>query len=80
MKLIAIGESIKNLDKSTNRQLLPSYSEIPWKRVMGVRDIIVHHYFDVDADEIFNICKNDIPILHKVIKRIIDNIKNTTGN
>ncbi|MCD7848960.1 MAG: DUF86 domain-containing protein [Parabacteroides sp.] len=33
--------------------------------------IIVHHYFDVDADEIFNICKNDIPVLHEVIKRMI---------
>lgn len=71
MKLIAIGESIKNLDKLTNKELLTAYSEIPWKRVMGVRDIIVHHYFDVDADEIFNICKNDIPVLHEVIKRMI---------
>lgn len=29
------------------------------------------NYFDVDADEIFNICKNDIPVLHEVIKRMI---------
>lgn len=75
MKLIAIGESVKNLDKLTERELLPVYSEIPWKRVMGVRDIIVHHYFDVDADEIFHICKNDIPILHDVIKRMIADLK-----
>nr|WP_308547557.1 HepT-like ribonuclease domain-containing protein [uncultured Parabacteroides sp.] len=40
--------------------------------------MIVHHYFDVDADEIFNIYKNDIPILHKVIKRIITDIEDTT--
>lgn len=71
MKLIAIGESVKNIDKLTNRELLTSYPEIPWKRVMGVRDIIVHHYFDVDADEIFHICMNDIPLLHEVIKRMI---------
>ncbi|MEY8488817.1 HepT-like ribonuclease domain-containing protein [uncultured Parabacteroides sp.] len=74
MKLIAVGESVKNLDKLTNKELLPIYSEIPWKRVMGVRDIIVHHYFDVDADEIFHICKNDIPILHAVIKRMITDL------
>lgn len=70
MKLIAIGESIKNLDKITNKELLVKYSEIPWKSVMGVRDIIVHHYFDVDADEIFRICKEDIPSLHLVISRM----------
>ena len=46
MKLSAIGESIKNLDKITNHELLPKYSEIPWKNVMGVRDFIVHHYFE----------------------------------
>ena len=61
MKLTAIGESIKNLDKITNKELLVKYPEIPWRNVMGIRDIIVHHYFDVDADEIFRICKEDIP-------------------
>ena len=49
MVLIAIGESVKNLDKITEGQLLPTYPSIPWKRVMGMRDIIAHHYFDVDA-------------------------------
>ena len=75
MKLIAVGESVKNLDKLTNKELLPIYSEIPWKRVMGVRDIIVHHYFDVDADEIFRICKEDIPLLLQVIVRMQDALR-----
>ena len=33
MLLIAIGESLKNLDKTTNGQLLPTYPSIPWKNV-----------------------------------------------
>lgn len=70
MKLTAIGESIKNIDKVTNKELLINYPEIPWRNVMGIRDIIVHHYFDVDADEIFRICKEDIPLLYQVINRI----------
>lgn len=70
MKLIAIGESVKNIDKTTNKELLVNYPEIPWKNVMGIRDIIVHHYFDVDADEIFRICKEDIPQLYDVIDKI----------
>ena len=75
MKLTAIGEGIKNLDKITNKELLVKYPEIPWRNVMGIRDIIVHHYFDVDADEIFRICKEDIPQLYKVIIKIINDLK-----
>ena len=75
MKLTAIGESIKNLDKITNKELLVKYPEIPWRNVMGIRDIIVHHYFDVDADEIFRICGEDIPQLYKVIIKIINDLK-----
>lgn len=75
MKLTAIGESIKNLDKITYKELLVKYPEIPWRNVMGIRDIIVHHYFDVDADEIFRICKEDIPQLYKVIIKIINDLK-----
>ena len=74
MKLSAVGESIKNLDKITNHELLPKYSEIPWKNVMGVRDFIVHHYFEVDADVIFDICKNDVPVLSSVITQMMDDL------
>ena len=52
MLLIAIGESLKNLDKTTDGKLLPTYPSIPWKNVKGLRDIIAHHYFDVDAAQI----------------------------
>ena len=75
MKLSAVGESIKNLDKITNHELLPQYSEIPWKNVMGVCDFIVHHYFEVDADIIFSICKNDVPVLISVITRMIEDLR-----
>lgn len=74
MKLSAVGESIKNLDKITNQKLLSQYPEIPWKNVMGVRDFIVHHYFEVDVDVIFDICKNDIPVLISVINRMIEDL------
>ena len=74
MKLSAVGESIKSLDKITNYELLPKYSEIPWKNVMGVRDFIVHHYFEVDADVIFDICKNDVPVLSSVITQMMEDL------
>ena len=71
MQLIAIGESIKNLDKITNRALLKKYPDFEWKKAMGVRDIISHHYFDLNSEIVFQVCNDEIPKLNKTIKKII---------
>jgi len=44
MMLIAIGESVKNLDKITAGKLLPRFPQVDWKGVKGVRDVISHQY------------------------------------
>ena len=67
MVLIAIGESVKNLDKVSEGKLLPTYPSIPWKRVMGISDIMAHHYFEVDADVVFEVVKKELETLKKAI-------------
>jgi uncharacterized protein with HEPN domain len=42
MVIIAVGESLKNVDKITNKKLLAQYPEIDWKGAKGMRDIISH--------------------------------------
>ena len=74
MQLIAIGEGLKNLDKITGNKLLPHYPEIEWKKVKGMRDIISHHYFDLDAEAIFEVCKNHIPPLSNTLEKMIKQI------
>ena len=74
MLLIAIGESLKNLDKTTDGLLLPTYPDIPWKNVKGLRDIIAHHYFDVDAAQILWILQNEISPLKKAIQHFIKEV------
>jgi Uncharacterized conserved protein len=74
MKLIAVGEEVKAIDRRTDGKLLSKYDEIPWKDVMGLRDIIAHHYFDVDAGEIFTVIRTDIPPLLKVINKMISDL------
>lgn len=74
MQLIAIGESLKNIDKMTNSTLLEQYSNVDWKGAKGMRDIISHHYFDIDAEQIFWVCEKNIPNLSKTIKQIIEEI------
>ena len=74
MKLVAVGESVKNLDKITNNSLLENYPEINWKDIMGMRDIIVHHYFDIDATIVVATLRNEIPKLYRVIELIIEDL------
>ena len=76
MLLIALGEALKNLDKVTNRMLLTKYPQIDWKKAKGMRDIISHHYFEMDADIIFDVCQTKIPEVSQTIQQIIIDIKN----
>jgi uncharacterized protein with HEPN domain len=75
MMLIAIGEAFKKIDKETNGNLLDKYPQIDWKGIKGVRDILSHNYFDIDEEEIFKICENDVPILIDIVKEMLDDIK-----
>ena len=75
MLLIAIGESIKGIDKLTNKEFLPQYSEVDWKGAMGIRDIIAHHYFELDAEVVFDVVKNEFPNLHTTILRMIADVE-----
>lgn len=74
MQLIAVGESLKNLDKITDQSLLPKYPQVDWKKAKGMRDIISHHYFDVNAEAIFDVCKNHIERLSHTIEKIIQDL------
>lgn len=78
MQLIAIGESLKHVDKLTNKTLLSQYPEIDWKAVKGMRDIITHHYFDLDAEAVYDVCKNDIEPLLVAINHIISDLEKTS--
>ena len=75
MNLIALGESVKNLDKITNGELLTLYPETYWKGIMRIRDKIAHHYFDIDAEIVLATLKKDISPLSRTIDRIIKDQK-----
>ena len=68
MMLIALGESLKNMDKITNGKLLATHPEIDWKGAKGIRDIISHHYFDLNAEVVFSVCRDRLPDLVRAIK------------
>lgn len=63
-----IGEAAKNVSKKTRG----SYTEIPWRKMSGLRDILIHDYFGVDLEVVWNVVENELPKLKEQIKRIID--------
>ena len=71
MNLIALGETVKGLDKQTNAQLLKNYPDVYWRGVMGMRDKISHHYFEIDTDVVFRTLEEDIPKMKPVIEKMI---------
>jgi len=75
MLFIAIGEALKNIDKITGGSLLSQYHETDWKGAIGFRDIIAHHYFDIDAEEVFWICSHELSPLTAVIKKMMADLR-----
>jgi len=75
MQLIAIGEGLKNLDKVTDKKLLPNYPQVDWTKAKALRDIISHHYFDVNEEAIFIVCDKHMKKLECTIARIIEDLE-----
>ena len=70
MLIEAIGEGVKKIDKIHPGFLAERSPEIQWKQIMGLRDHIAHGYFNLDADIIFDVVKNEIPVLKTTLKEI----------
>jgi len=75
MQLINVGEALKQVDKLTDGKLLVTYQEVDWKRAKGMRDIIVHHYFDIDHETVYVVCKEHIPVMKEVLRRILSDLE-----
>ena len=47
---------------------------------MGMRDVLAHTYFHVDAEQLFNICKNDIPIMIATLETMLSDLQQAERN
>ena len=74
MILIAVGEAFRKIDRKTEGKLLARYPQVDWPGVRGVRDVIAHGYFDIDAEEVFGICRDDIPVLIETVRKMIEEL------
>ena len=67
MNIIVIGEMASKL----SAEFIKNYNAIPWKKIIGLRNIIAHHYFGVSIETIWEITATDIPELLKYLKEIL---------
>lgn len=63
-----IGEASKKIPS----EIRDKYPEMDWKGFAGLRDILIHHYWGVDYDILWDVLNDDIPFSSKLIAKIID--------
>lgn len=66
-RLEIIGEAVKNIPANFKK----NHPDIDWKRIAGMRDIIVHEYFGIDLKLIYKIATKNIPDLKEKIQKIL---------
>ena len=62
-----IGEAAKKIDE----EFKSDYPQIEWKKMAGTRDKLIHHYFGIDYDIVFDIVENKIPDIAEFLREII---------
>jgi uncharacterized protein with HEPN domain len=67
MMLIAIGEQVKRLEPAIGIDLAAHYPQVDWKGVKGIRDFLSHHYFIIDAEVIYDVCRNKLSDLKRAV-------------
>jgi uncharacterized protein with HEPN domain len=69
MRLQVIGESIRKIQK-TDSSFLNRYPDIEWDKIARFRDLVSHHYEQIDHEIVYDICKVHIPALQRTLEKI----------
>jgi uncharacterized protein with HEPN domain len=72
-QLEIIGEATKRLSK----QLCSRHPDIPWRRIAGLRDVLIHDYMGVDINAVWEITQKEGPVLKRRIETILKELDRT---
>ena len=65
-----IGEAAKYVPE----EIKDKYAEVPWRRVIGLRNVVIHHYFGVDLNIVWTILRFQLPELKGSIEKIMEEL------
>lgn len=66
-RLEIIGEAVKNISISFKEK----HPEIPWKQMAGMRDILIHEYFDIDLSLTWSVVKLELPSVKVKLQKLL---------
>ena len=64
--LEVIGEAVKKISDATRRQA----PEVPWKQIAGLRDVLIHNYFGVQLDRVWQVVERDLTSLEAAVVQL----------
>lgn len=73
--LMIIGEAARSIDPA-NRQ---KYNSVPWRKIAGMRDILVHDYFRINREIVWETVEKDLPKFKEQITEILRHLPNSSG-
>ncbi|HJQ68736.1 MAG TPA: DUF86 domain-containing protein [Blastocatellia bacterium] len=66
--LQVVGEAVRALSP----ELTQRHSEVAWSKIVGMRNILVHNYFSIDAAIVWAVIENDLPLLKRQITGLLN--------
>jgi len=65
--LLTLGEAAARLSDEFQER----HTEIPWFKIIGTRNILVHDYFRIDIEAVWSVVENDLPVLEEQIRQLL---------
>jgi uncharacterized protein with HEPN domain len=67
-QLEIIGEATKRLSET----LRSEHADVPWRRIAGLRDVLIHDYMGVDLDAVWEVTQTNLPLLKSRVLAILE--------
>jgi uncharacterized protein with HEPN domain len=66
-----IGEAARHLPESMQQR----YAEVPWRNIIGMRNVLIHRYFGVDLEVVWETVQRDLPPLRAAVTRMLADLE-----